>query len=174
MAAVRLCLEYCREMVVAYSCSKNFSLYNERVGALFIVTENSAVKERVGSQVKRLIRVLYSNPPSNGARIVDEVIKDPLLRKQWMHEVDGMLQRIVKTREAFINLLISGSKNVDFSYLHGHLGLFMFVDLTKEEVKRLIDEFGIYLLDNGRISVAGMNEQNLDTVANAIIKVTSP
>lgn len=169
--ALRLCLQYCPEIVLAYSCSKNFSLYNERVGALYIITENSSSKFRVGSQVKRIIRAIYSNPPSTGARIVAEILQNSEMRKQWVLEVDAIRNRIEKTRSDFIDRLVSRSKNVDFHYLQGHLGLFMFVDLTKSQVDLLIREYGIYILDNGRISVAGLNQKNIDYVVESIIKV---
>ncbi len=169
-AALRLCLEFCREIVVAYSCSKNFSLYNERVGALYVVTDHASAKMRVGSQVKKIIRVLYSNPPASGPRIVSEILKDPHLTKQWMNELDGMLRRIVSMRNELVLRLVA--KNADFQYLKGHLGLFMFVDLTKAQVDRLIYEYGVYLLDNGRISVAGLNQKNIDYVVDCIAKVS--
>jgi aspartate/tyrosine/aromatic aminotransferase len=169
--ALRFCLQYCREMLVAYSCSKNFSLYNERVGALYVITDNSSSKFRVGSQVKRIIRALYSNPPSTGARIVAEVLKNVESRKEWTCEVDAMRKRIEETRESFIHRLVSRSKNVDFRYLKGYLGLFMFVDLTKTQVDRLIHEYGVYLLDNGRMSMAGLNQKNIDYVVDSILKV---
>lgn len=169
-AAVRLCLKFCREIVLAYSCSKNFSLYNERVGTLYIVTDHSAAKLRVGSQVKKIIRVLYSNPPAWGSRIVAEILKDPRLKKQWMDELDGMLQRITCMRKELVHRLTE--KNSNFQYLEGHLGLFMFIDLSKAQVDRLIHEYAIYLLDNGRISVAGLNQKNIDYVVDCIAKVS--
>lgn len=172
-AAVREWLQFGQEMLVAYSCSKNFSLYNERVGALYILTENSAAKRKVGSQLKRVVRALYSNPPSSGARIVSEILNTPELIKRWKEDVDAMRQRITITRQNFIELLKERSKTIDFSYLSGHLGLFMFLDLSKIQCERLIKEFGVYLLDTGRVSVAGMNEKNMDYVVNAIIKVSN-
>ena len=170
--ALRLCLSFCREILVAYSCSKNFSLYNERVGALYLVTDHSAAKMRVGSQVKRIIRVLYSNPPSSGARIVAEILQDSKLTQQWTLEVDAMRHRIVSMRSELISRLVA--KSPHFQYLQGHSGLFMFVDLTKPQVDLLIHEYGVYLLDNGRISVAGLNQKNIDCVVDSIAKVSQP
>lgn len=169
--AIRIALEYCPEILVAYSCSKNFSLYNERVGALYIVTGSPSTKMRVGSQVKRLIRVIYSNPPSSGARIVAKVLADPKIYAQWQSEVDAMRHRINSMREELIDRLISRSKTVDFLYLRGHLGLFMFIAMTKAQVDCLIRDHAVYVLDNGRISVAGLNQKNIDRVVDSILKV---
>ncbi len=166
-------LKFGKEMFVAYSCSKNFSLYNERVGALFIVTEDPSIKFRVGSQVKLLIRGMYSNPPSSGARVVAEILKDANLCERWKKEVDAMRHRIESVRKNFIDRLVAKSKKVDFRYLYGHLGLFMFVDLKKSQVDLLIQKYGIYLLETGRISLAGLNQKNMDYVVSAIIEVCS-
>ena len=169
--AVRLFMRLGHEMIVAYSCSKNFSLYCQRVGALFVVDENAAVKLRIGSQVKRIIRALYSNPPAHGAKIVVEILKSGGLRKDWEGELEGVRRRIVSIREDLIDRLAKGAKRTDFSYLRNHEGLFMFVDLTKSQVQRLINEFAVYLLDSGRISVAGLTRDNIDYVVGSLLRV---
>lgn len=168
--ALRMFSESGPEMVIAYSCSKNFSLYNERVGALFISSDSAATKFRIGSKVKQLIRTLYSNPPSGGARAAAEILKTPELKQQWMKEVDAMRERLTSTRHDFIQRL--EAKDPRFSYLKGHLGLFMYIDLTKPQVDRLIQEHAIYLLDSGRISIAGLNKKNIGYVVDSILEVT--
>lgn len=169
---IHLFLREGHEMLIAYSCSKNFSLYCQRVGALFFVNENSAVKIRVGSQVKRISRALYSNPPAHGARIAAAVLSDKKLKSSWEKDVGGMRSRIVAMREALIERLCARGSEADFNYLRGHTGFFMLLDLTRPQVQRLIKEHGIYLLDSGRISVAGINRENIDYIADSIVAVT--
>lgn len=169
--AVRIFLQDGHEMAIAYSCAKNFSMYCQRVGALFIVNENVAVKQRVGSQVKRIIRALYSNPPAHGARIVAEVLKQEDLRRLWHKDLEAIRHRLNLMRESLVERLIAKAKDVDFEYLRGHRGMFSFIDLDKSQVQQLIDKFAIYLLDNGRISVAGLTTKNIDYVVNGILSV---
>ena len=158
------------ECLVAYSCSKNFSLYCQRVGALFAVTPDAAVKQRVGSQVKRVIRTSYSNPPAHGARIVAHILGGSL-RTDWRHEVDAMRKRISSVRGELVRKLMLRCKGKNFDYLLPHQGMFSFIDLEKRQVARLIDEFGIYLPDNGRINVAGLNFENIDDVVEGLSRV---
>jgi aspartate/tyrosine/aromatic aminotransferase len=170
-AAIRLFLERGHEFLVAYSCSKNFSLYSQRVGALFVVSKNSDVKQCVGSQIKRIIRTLYSNPPSYGAGVVAEVLGDPKLRREWMSELEQMRQRIVKAREMLVDRLIAKSGRVDFRFVRNHRGMFSYLDLSKEQVLRLIDQYAIYTLDHGRINVAGLTDKNIDYFVDGVIAV---
>lgn len=158
------------EFLVAYSCSKNFSLYCQRVGLLFAVTPNAATKQRAGSQIKRVIRASCSNPPAHGARIVAKILGGSL-RKEWKGEVDAMRERISMMRNELVRKLSLRCKGIDFSYLLSHQGMFSFVDLEKSQVSRLIEEFGIYLPDNGRINVAGLNFKNIDDVVEGLAQV---
>ncbi len=170
-AAVRHFAGIGMEFLVAYSCSKNFSLYSQRVGALFIAGENAAEKAKIASQIKRIIRAQYSNPPSFGALIVAQILKGPL-RESWEKELTAMRQRLQSARISFVHQLTAASKGSDFRPLLKHRGMFSFINLEKAQVQQLIDRFGIYMLDNGRISIAGMNAQNLDYVTKGIIAVT--
>lgn len=169
--AVRIFKDDGHEMMVAYSCSKNFSMYCQRVGALFAVTENKAVKERVGSQVKRIARALYSNPPAHGARIVAEVLKDGGLRREWQKDLERVRRRLGRAREELVRRLMAKAKKTDFRYLLPHRGMFSFVDLEKAQAEALRERFAIYVLDNGRINVAGLTTDNLDAVVEGILTV---
>lgn len=171
--SIRYFLEQGHEMLVAYSCSKNFSLYCQRVGALFVVNENGGVKVRVESQLKRVSRALYSNPPAHGARIAAAILSDKKLRTPWEKEVEAMRLRIATMREALIERLCAPGVDPDFRYLRGHIGFFMLLDLTKSDIQRLIEEFAIYLLGSGRISIAGINQHNISYIADSIIAVKS-
>jgi len=161
--AIEIFMDDGHEMLIGYSCSKNFSLYCQRVGALFVVSESSAVKLRIGSQIKKIIRSLYSNPPLHGARVVASLLENPSLKEEWKKELDFMRHRIANIREKLTQKL--GDR---FKFLCHHKGMFSFMDLDKSQVERLIEEFGIYLTDNGRISLTGLNAKNMDYVVEAI------
>lgn len=169
--SIRIFLEDDHEMLIAYSCSKNFSMYCQRVGALFVVDENAAVKTRIGSQVKRILRTTISNPPAYGARIVSHVLKQERLRAIWQEDLDQIRQRLNLMRAHLVDQLIMKAKKTDFRYLHGHKGMFSFTELNKAQVQKLIDQFGIYLLDNGRLSIPGLTMKNIDYVVDSIIGV---
>ncbi len=169
--AIRIFMQDGHEMLIAYSCSKNFSMYCQRVGALFIVSENPAVKLRVGSQVKRIIRALYSNPPAHGAWIVTEVLKKDPLRALWQTNLAAVRTRIVSMRHTLTSQLIHKAKGLDFTYLKSHKGMFSFIDMDKSQVQKIIDEFAIYMTDNGRISIPGLNAKNIDYVVDGLVSV---
>lgn len=170
--AIRLFLDEGHEMAIAYSCSKNFSMYCQRVGVLFMVGQNSAIKQRVGSQVKQIIRVLYSSPPAHGARIVAEILKQEDLRKLWYKDLEMLRHRINLMRETLVQRLISSGRGMNFEYLKKHKGMFSFVDLDKSQVQTLIDRFGVYLMGSGRISISGLTTKNIDYVVNSIVSVS--
>lgn len=170
--SVRLFLADGHEMAIGYSCSKNFSMYCQRVGTLFVVCENKTAALKVGSQVKQLIRAIYSNPPAHGAKIVVEVLKDRELHKIWTKDLEEIRHRLNLMREALIQRLISKTKKLDFEYLKTHKGMFSFIDLNKSQVERLSQQYAIYITDNGRISVAGLTTKNIDYVVNSLIAVS--
>jgi len=169
--AVRLFLSDGHEMLIAYSCAKNFSMYCQRVGALFVVDENPGVKFRIGSHVKRIIRALYSNPPAYGARLVVEVLKQEELRGLWQKDLEGIRHRLHAMRELLVQRLMEKTKRLNFDYLRKHKGMFSFIDLDKSQVRKMIDQFGIYLTDNGRISIAGLTSKNIDYVVNSLLTI---
>lgn len=167
--AARTFLRDGHEMLVAYSCAKNFSMYCHRVGALFVVGENMTAKQRVASQVKRIIRALYSNPPAQGAWIVTEVLKQPDLRKAWQKDLEGIRHRLTSMRQMLADRL--AARFPHFESLKEHRGMFSFLNLNKNQVQKLIEKFAIYLLDHGRINVAGLTSKNMDTVVKGILAV---
>ncbi len=159
------------ELFVAYSNSKNFSLYGERIGALFIVTPSNEIRQKVSSRLKQIIRVDYSNPPIHGSRIVAHVLSDVLLRGVWEQELHAMRQRIQTMRHQLVQRLTSQKSSFDFSYLSECKGMFCYSGLKKEHVERMRAEFGIYMTTDGRINVCGLNRANLDLVSHAILAV---
>lgn len=169
--AVRLFAESGLTFFASSSFSKSFSLYGERVGALSIITDSKEETARVLSQVKRVIRTNYSNPPTHGATIVAAVLNNPELRAQWEEELAEMRVRIKDMRQQMVERLANNAAGQDFSFVGRQSGMFSYSGLTTEQVHRLRNEFGIYALDTGRICVAALNQNNIDTVCKAIEQV---
>ncbi|SDA88250.1 aromatic-amino-acid transaminase [Pseudomonas sp. NFACC15-1] len=170
-AAVRLFAESGLTFFASSSFSKSFSLYGERVGALSIVSESKEESARVLSQVKRVIRTNYSNPPTHGASIVAAVLNSPELRAQWEAELAEMRLRIRGMRDQMVDMLAKAAPQHDFSFVARQSGMFSYSGLTVEQVMRLRNEFGVYALDTGRICVAALNQNNIDAVTKAIVQV---
>ncbi len=156
---------------VASSFSKSFSLYGERVGALSVVTASRDEAARVLSQLKRLIRTNYSNPPTHGGSIVATVLSTPELRELWEQELGQMRGRIKAMRRALVEKVQAQAPGFDFSFVLRQNGMFSYSGLSKEAVERLRREYSIYAVDSGRICVAALNTRNIDYVAGAIAAV---
>lgn len=150
-----------QELIVASSYSKNFGLYNERVGACTLMAADVETADRAFSQVKAAIRANYSNPPSHGAAIVATILTNDALRTLWEQELTDMRQRIHSMRQLFVNTLQEKGAQQDFEFIISQNGMFSFSGLTKEQVLRLRDEFGVYAVNSGRVNVAGMTPDNM-------------
>ncbi len=170
-SAVRLFAESGLNFFVSSSFSKSFSLYGERVGALSIVTNSKEEASRVLSQVKRVIRTNYSNPPTHGATVVGNVLNSPELRAMWEQELGEMRERIRGMRQAFVEQLSAVAPQHDFSFVTRQRGMFSYSGLNAAQVERLKDEYAIYAVGTGRICVAALNSHNLANVTQAIAKV---
>lgn len=160
-----------RELLVASSFSKNFALYNERVGALTVVAADRAAAESAQSHVKVAIRANYSNPPSHGAEIVTTILGDPALRAQWEVELAGMRGRIHDNRRQLVAALESRRIPGDWAPIARERGMFALLNLAKDQVARLRDEHAVYVVGAGRINVAGLTAANLDPFADAVAAV---
>jgi aspartate/tyrosine/aromatic aminotransferase len=160
------------EMLIASSFSKNFGLYNERVGALTLVCASPEAAAASFSHMKIVIRVNYSNPPAHGAKIVVTILKSPELRAEWEGEVAAIRERIRTMRKRFVEELRAQGVKKDFSFIERQNGMFSFTGLTKEQVQALRDQHGIYVVETGgRINVAGMTEDNLSSLCKSIAQV---
>lgn len=159
------------EMLIASSFSKNFGLYNERIGAVTVVAADTETKDKAFSQIKRTIRASYSNPPAHGALIVSTILGDDTLRGEWEAELTEMRERIAEMRTLFVDSLAAAGVTQDFSFISTQNGMFSFSGLNKEQVARLKDEFGVYIVGSGRISVAGMTKSNMPVICKAIAAV---
>lgn len=170
-AAVRRFTEACPVVFVSSSFSKSLSLYGERVGALSIVTENAEEAARTLSQLKRIIRTNYSNPPTHGGQTVAMVLTTPELRSLWEQELGQMRDRIKTMRRELVEKVRAIRADFDFGFVTRQRGMFSYSGLTREQVRRLRQEFSVYAIDSGRICVAALNSGNIDYVAKAIAKV---
>jgi len=167
-----LCSEGC-ELFVASSFSKNFGLYNERVGALTIVAPSEEVVQRVASQLKLCARTSYSNPPAHGAKIVTTVYNDDTLRALWQNEVKAIRDRINDMRRLLVDTLKAQGVSHDFSFIAQQNGMFSFSGLNKDQVNTLREKYAVYIVGSGRINVAGITPKNIDTLCQAIANVLS-
>ncbi len=158
---------------VATSFSKSFSLYGERVGALSVVCDSRDEADRVLSQLKRVIRTNYSNPPTHGAQVVALVLTTPALRAMWEEELAGMRMRIKEMRVALQSRLQAAGLKQDVAFITRQKGMFSYSGLNKAQMQRLRSEFGIYGVDSGRICVAALNTKNIDATVAAIVKVSA-
>ena len=161
------------DFFVSTSFSKSFSLYGERVGALSVVCASKDEASRVLSQLKRVIRTNYSNPPTHGAQMVTLVLTTPALRSLWEQELAGMRLRIKEMRAALQARLTAAGLKQDLSYITRQKGMFSYSGLSSDQMQRLRNEFGIYGLDSGRICVAALNHANIDAVVAGIAKVSA-
>ncbi|WP_139151772.1 amino acid aminotransferase [Vibrio anguillarum] len=168
---LRTFAKYNKEILVASSFSKNFGLYNERVGAFTIVAGSTDVAETAFSQIKAIIRSIYSNPPAHGAAVVTYILNNAELRAEWENEVTEMRERIQEMRELFVTTLKAEDVKADFSFIERQNGMFSFSGLNKEQVARLKDELAIYIVGSGRISVAGMTKSNMGPLCKGIAAV---
>ncbi|KTF37354.1 aromatic amino acid transaminase [Xanthomonas translucens] len=156
--------------VVASSYSKSFSLYGERVGALSVVSANAAESKAVQSQVKRIVRTLYSSPSTHGAALVAGVLNSPELRAMWEQELTEMRERIHALRAGMVQKLAALGAP-EFGFIQQQAGMFSYSGLSKAQVDRLREEFGIYAVGTGRICVAALSQANLDYVTQAVATV---
>lgn len=167
-AAARIFAQAGLPVLVAQSFSKNLGLYQDRVGALHVVTDDPKVTPKVASQLKVSVRVNYSNPPAHGGAIVTTILGDPELSTQWRGEVAAMRQRIASVRSQFVDALKAAGVSRDFSFLTRQKGMFSFTGLSKEQAVELRETRSIYIVDSGRINVAGITSANLDRLVSAL------
>ena len=158
-------------LFVCQSFSKNLGLYRERAGALQIVVNNAEESTRVASQVKIAIRTNYSNPPAHGGAIVEAILGDSQWQTRWTEELDAMRNRIHEVRRQFVNALADAGVSRDFSFLKDQKGMFSFTGLTKEQAIALRTDHSIYIVDSGRINVAGITSDNLPRLVNVLKEI---
>ena len=169
--AVRLFADQCPELIVASSCSKNFAMYRERVGAISVLARDADKAAAIESVIHNVTRKNYSMPPSHGPAVIDIILHSDELKTQWISEVNGMRARINGLRKTMSEKIVAGGIQRDFSFLERQTGMFSFMGLSVEQVQRLKDEFAIYTVNSARVNVASFNESNMAYFIEALSAV---
>ena len=169
--AVRAMLERVPEMIVASSCSKNFGLYRDRVGALTFVSSDAETAAIVSSQALNIVRTMYSLPPDHGGAAVTLILNDPDLRDEWLAELAAMRQRMKEMRKLIIAGLGKSAPDRDFSHIDRANGMFCYLGVSPQQVAKLKQDYGIYLVDSGRINVCGITGNNVSYLSESIAAV---
>uniref|UniRef100_A0A336LIC0 Aspartate aminotransferase n=1 Tax=Culicoides sonorensis TaxID=179676 RepID=A0A336LIC0_CULSO len=159
-------------IALAQSFAKNMGLYGERAGAFSLITDSKESADKTMSQIKILIRPMYSNPPIHGARIVSEILGDAQLKKEWLHDVKEMADRIISVRTTLKNNLKQLGSTKSWEHITDQIGMFCFTGMNADQSTRLTKEFSVYLTKDGRISMAGVTSKNVDYLAEAMHAVT--
>lgn len=168
---VRLLAEKLPELMVANSCSKNFGLYRERTGTLMVMTEDESQAQAVSSYMHKIARGIYSMPPAHGGGIVESLLSDEVLSKQWYQELDEVRERITSLRKLLADAIQKKSGNDEFRFIERQCGMFSHLGLTSEQVNKLQERFSIYMTSDSRINIAGLKTDTIDYVADAIVAV---
>jgi len=168
---IRLFAEKCPEVIFASSCSKNFAMYRERVGAISVISGNPEKAAAVESVIHNVTRKNYSMPPAHGPAVIDIILHSDELTAQWQVELAGMRNRINGLRKTLSDTIAAAGIQRDFSFIQRQSGMFSFMGLTVEQVHRLRDEFAIYTVNSSRINVASFNESNMDYFIEALAVV---
>jgi aromatic-amino-acid transaminase len=170
-AGLHVLLDAGLAVLVASSYSKNFGLYNERIGAITVVEETANDAVNAFSHVQAAIRAIYSSPPAHGGKIVATILGDSALKALWIQELADMRARIKEMRQAFVQGMADRQQAVDFDFINHQKGMFSFSGLTQEQVLKLRADNHIYIVGSGRINVAGITPANIDPLCDAIAKV---
>jgi len=168
---LRLIADTVDEMIVCSSCSKNFGLYRERIGATTLIGKSSAAVDTAYSVLLYVIRVIYSMPPAHGAALVETILNSDELRHEWYNELKEMRDRINGNRQLIVDKLKENGVTRDFSFITRQNGMFSFLGITPDQVQRLQDEYSIYMVGSSRMSIAGIANSNVDYLAASIAKV---
>jgi aspartate/tyrosine/aromatic aminotransferase len=159
------------EMLVCTSCSKNFGLYRDRVGALFVVTADSESRDVVQSQANNLVRTMYSMPPDHGAAVVETILHDEKLRAGWHGELAAMRERLQEMRQLLDEALRAEAPDHDFSHVVRAKGMFCFLGVSTQQVQRLKKDYAVYMVDSSRINIAGITADNVGHIARSVAAV---
>lgn len=170
--AVRQFLADGHNIILTQSYAKNMGLYGERIGAMTVTGKDKEEADRIMSQLKIIIRPMYSNPPIHGARIVSEILGDAALRAEWLKEVKGMADRIISVRSTLRSELERLGSSRPWNHITDQIGMFCFTGMKQDECERLSKEFSVYLTKDGRISMAGVTSKNVKYLAESIYAVT--
>jgi len=167
--AVRLFDQAGMEFVLAQSFSKNLGLYGERAGCASVVCANTSARKACDTQLRGVIRPMYSNPPKHGAYIVKKVLGNPVRFEEWLVELNGMSGRILKMREMLRAAIEARNCPGQWNHITDQIGMFSYTGLTGEQVDFIEQKYHVYMLRSGRISMAGVSANKVDYIADAIV-----
>lgn len=173
IAPLKLLMEQVDQFFLCYSCAKNFGLYGERVGAFIAFDKRGRNLEYLGQNARYAIRANYSTPPIHGGRIVKTILQSTELKQIWMDELKEIRRRIQDLRRQFLASLESKNLPYNFKFIIQDQGLFSLLNFPTDCIKQLREEFGIYILDNGRTNIAGLSKSNMEYITTSIQKVLS-
>ncbi len=168
---LRLMADTVEQMIICSSCSKNFGLYRDRIGACSIIGKSAIAADIINSVLLSVVRVNYSMPPAHGAAIVETILNSAELTTQWHGELKEMRDRINGMRQLLVDELVANGVTRDFSFITKQNGMFSFLGIDKAQVQRLQDEYGIYIVGSSRISLAGISPDNVKYLTQSIAKV---
>ncbi|GAB2650973.1 amino acid aminotransferase [Vibrio panuliri] len=171
-AGLRYMAERVEEMMITTSCSKNFGLYRERTGAAIVLGKSARDAANARGKLLTMARATYTMPPDHGAALVKTVLQDAELKSIWREELDAMQKRLVSLRTALCHEFRTTHGRSDFDFIQAHKGMFTVLGFTPEQMIRLREEFAIYGVGDGRINIAGLTENDISYVADAILKVS--
>lgn len=165
---IRVMAEELPELIIASSCSKNFGLYRERTGSLSIVTTNTEQAKAVQTHINKIVRGIYSMPPSHGAAIVETLLGDEALKREWQQELLEVRKRVLSLRTSLANALQEKIGDDRFRFIENQQGMFSFLGLNAEQVKQMREQFSIYMAGDSRVNIAGLKMENVEYVAGAV------
>ncbi|MDA7568180.1 aspartate/tyrosine/aromatic aminotransferase [Emcibacteraceae bacterium] len=171
--AAKLMAEKLPEALIASSCSKNFAMYRDRAGAITLVSSSSDIHNTNASHLLGAVRANYSMPPDHGAAVAAHILGNTDLKAEWMAEVDDMRSRIKKMRVLFVELMNEKAPNSGFGYIAEQKGMFSYLTLTSDQIQTLINDHYIFFMGNGRVNMAGLTEDNIGYVTDAIASLFS-
>ncbi|MDO6706650.1 amino acid aminotransferase [Photobacterium sp. 1_MG-2023] len=170
-AGLRYLAEHVEEMIVATSCSKNFGLYRERTGAAIVISDSLKEAQKAKGRILQLARASYTMPPDHGAALVATILNDEALTATWKTELYDMNQRLLRLR-AGLTQAVRDQGSTDFDFIEKHKGMFSVTGLSPEQILKMREQFGIYAVGDGRINIAGLQEDKLDYLATALLSVS--
>lgn len=168
---IRLMADKLPDVLVASSCSKNFGLYRERTGAVITIAQSAEKAEAAQSNVAHIARAIYSMPPAHGGFLAGMILADAQLRQDWNAELTTMRNRMNDLRALFVRKMAAKDSPVDFAFIEKQFGMFSFLGINGEQIKRLKEEFGIYIVGSSRINVAGISESGIEYLTDSLITV---
>ena len=168
---VRLLAKKCKEVILAASCSKNFGIYRERTGILFTISENEKIKNISSNTLAFLNRQNFSFPPDHGGKLVTLILKNEELKSSWIKELNEMRLNMLDIRKSLAEELRKKSQSNRFDFLETHRGMFSLLGATKDQVLNMREKHAIYMIEDSRVNIAGLNKKRLSKLAEAIIDV---